>query len=79
MAGTESILSISYLNIRGQTGLNVDKKFQIEDFMKISKCDILHLQEANIENDTFSQCNYILSNFSVIANNAVYSIPVEQL
>ena len=38
--------------------------------MKISKCDILHLQEAHIEEDTFDQCSYILSNFSVIVNNA---------
>ena len=66
----ESILTISYMNIRGQTGLKVEKQFQIEDFMKISKCDILHLQDAHIEDDTFDQCNYILSNFSVIVNNA---------
>ena len=47
------------MNIRGQTGLKVDKQFQIEDFMKTSKCDILHLQEAHVEDDTFDQCNYI--------------------
>ena len=58
------------MNIRGQTGLNVDKQFQIEDFIKANNCDIVHLQEINIENDTFSKCNFIEANFSVISNNA---------
>ena len=66
----DSILSISYINIRGQTGLNIDKQFQIEDFIKVNNCDIIHLQEVNIESDTFSECSYIESNFSLITNNA---------
>ena len=65
-----SLLTISYINIRGQTGLNIDKQFQIEDFIKANNCDIVHLQEINIENDTFSKCSFIESNFSVISNNA---------
>ena len=67
---SESILTISYVNIRGQTGLQVEKQFQIEAFIKINKCDILHLQECHIESDTFSECNFIQSNFTVITNNA---------
>ena len=47
------ILTISYLNIRGQTGFKVDKQFQVEDFLKQSKSDILHLQEIHIEDGTF--------------------------
>ena len=63
-------LVISYLNIHGQTGLQFDKQLQIEQFVKYSKSDIIHLQEINIENDTFSECNFLKSNFSVISNNA---------
>ena len=65
----ESILSISYINIRGHTGLNIDKQYQI-DFIKVNNCDIIHLQEVNIESDTFSECSFIESNFSFITNNA---------
>ena len=66
----KDILTISYLNIKGQTGFKLDKQFQVEDFLKQSKSDILHLQEVHIEDDTFEQCNFIKSNFSVISNNA---------
>ena len=67
----KDILTISYLNIRGQTGFKLDKQFQVEEFLKQSKSDILHLQEIHMEDDSFEQCNYIKSNFSVISNNAV--------
>ena len=66
----QQFLIISYLNIRGQTGLHLDKQYQIEEFLKRSNSDILHLQEANIEENTFAECNYIESNFTVITNNA---------
>ena len=67
----KDILTISYLNIRGQTGFKLDKQFQVEEFLKQSKSDILHLQEIHMEDDSFEQCNYIKSSFSVISNNAV--------
>ena len=67
---SSEVLTISYMNIRCQSGLKVEKQLQIEDFMKYKQCDILHLQEIHIEEDTFKQCNYIWSNFSVISNNA---------
>ena len=38
--------------------------------MRTGNCDILHLQEAHIEDDTFQECSFIESNFSVIINNA---------
>ena len=65
-----SALKISYVNIRGQAGLQIEKQLQIEDFLKDSNSDILHLQEAHIDNDTFGECNFIVSNYSVISNNA---------
>ena len=71
MAGKQKeILVISYLNLRGQTGLQIEKQFQVENFIKENNCDILHLQEAQIDENTFRECNFIESNFSVISNNA---------
>ena len=64
-------LTIAYLNVHGQSGMSVSKQKQIEDFISRKSIDILHTQEINIEEDTFSQCNYILSNYHVIQNNAL--------
>ena len=63
-------LKTSYVNIRGQTGLQIGKQLQIEEFLKHSKSDILNLQETHIVSDTFSDCHFITSNYSVISNNA---------
>ena len=67
---SENILTIGYINIRGQTGLPVAKQLQIEAFARNNNCDILHLQEANILDDTFSSCNLLQSSFNIIENNA---------
>ena len=64
------VLISAFINIRGQTGLPVSKQLQIEQFIKDNNVDILHLQEVNIENDTFSECNTISSNFNIITNNS---------
>ena len=70
MEPTDSIIVVAYLNCHGQTGLNLSKQLQIEDFMKCYEIDILHLQETFIEDDTFSECKYISSNFITIHNNS---------
>ena len=59
----ENILNIAYINIRGQTGLNLEKQQQIEHFIRLH--DILHCQEKNIDKDTFSQCNLISSSYKI--------------
>ena len=64
-------LTIAYLNIHGQSGLSVPKQKQIEDFLRNNDVDILHSQEINIEEDMFSQCHYLSSNYSIIQNNAL--------
>ena len=66
---TKNILTIAYINIRGQTGLPVVKQLQIEDYMKYNKCDILHLQEVYINEDSFSSCDFVNSNFNILPNN----------
>ena len=48
----------------------ISKQKQIEDFLSRENIDILHLQEINVEEETFSQCNFILSNYHVVQNNA---------
>jgi exonuclease III len=64
-------LTIAYLNIHGQSGLNLSKQKQIQDFLKNNFIDILHCQEINIEEDSFSQCNLISSSYNIIQNNSL--------
>ena len=66
---SENILTIAYLNIRGQTGLPVVKQLQIEDFIKHNKCDVVHLQEVFIDDDSFSTCDFLNTNFNILPNN----------
>ena len=64
------ILTISYMNVHGQTKLPTVKQLQIEDFLKYNKIDILHLQESDLDPDSFSTCNFISSSFNIISNNS---------
>ena len=63
-------ISIAYLNIRGQTGLDITKQVQIENFIKTYKIDILNCQEINTTEDSFSQTDFINSSYQIITNNA---------
>ena len=67
----ENVLKIGFMNIRGQTGLTSQKQLQIESFIIREKIDILHLQEINISDDSFSSCSEISSSYNIIANNAI--------
>ena len=64
-------LTIAYLNIQGQTGLNVVKQKQIEYFMKQNDVDILNCQEINIDGESFNNCPFISSKYNILQNNAV--------
>ena len=71
MAATENnVLTISYMNIHGQTKLPTAKQLQIQDFLKFNKIDILQMQEIDIDDATFSECDFISSNFNLISNNS---------
>ena len=59
------------MNIRGQSKLHAEKQLQIENFLKQYKCDILHLQETNIEPETFSSCSFISNNYEILHNNSL--------
>ena len=67
----ENILTVAFLNIRGQSGLPISKQLQIENFIKYNKCDIVHLQEAHIDSDSFSTCDFISSTFNIIPINTL--------
>ena len=58
------------INLRQQSGFKVQKQKQVEDFIHKNRLDICSLEEANIDENTFSQCDFISSSFSVIVNNA---------
>ena len=70
MENSKSVLSIGFMNIRGQTGLTGAKQSQIESFLISQSLDVLHLQEIHITEDSFSSCDRICSSYSVISNNA---------
>ena len=70
MENTNQVLSIGFMNIHGQTGLSSAKQVQIESFLNSQNLDVLHLQEVNITEDSFSNCNQICSSFNIISNNA---------
>ena len=58
------------MNIHGQSKLPAVKQLQIQDFLKYNKIDILHMQEIEINEDTFSECDFISSSFNLISNNS---------
>ena len=64
------ILKVAFLNIHGQTKLPLVKQIQIEDFVKANKIDILHLQEIEISNETFSECSLLATSYNIICNNS---------
>ena len=70
MEDTSNTITIAYMNVHGQTGLDTAKQLQIEYFLKSYKVDILHCQEINISQDTFNNCEYINSAFNILSNNA---------
>ena len=63
-------LNLAYFNIRGQTGLNLSKQLQIENFLKTNNIDIASCQEINIVKETFQDCDFINSSYNIISNNA---------
>ena len=62
---------LAFLNVHGQSGFNLAKQKQIEDFIRGKNIDILHCQEIHIDDECFSQCSYISSNYYIISNNAL--------
>ena len=72
--GFKASIKVGFMNIRGQSKLNIEKQLQIENFLKQQNCDILHLQETNIEPETFSTCSFIFNNYEILQNNSLVCI-----
>ena len=70
MSSPESTLKVATLNIQGQSGLNITKQKQIEDFVKHNKIDILHCQEIETCSNSFQDCSFISSSFNLLPNNS---------
>ena len=70
MTSPDQVLSIGFINIHGQTGLNSAKQSQIESFIVKQKIDVLNLQEINVCDDTFATCDVISSSYNIIPNNS---------
>ena len=66
-----NLVNIAYMNIRGQTGLPLEKQLQIENFLVQNDVDILHCQEIDIAEDTFNECKVISTAYSLISNNSL--------
>ena len=67
---SSNVVNLAYMNIRGQTGLKLDKQLQIENFILQNDIDILHCQEIDVSEDTFNECNLISSSYNIITNNS---------
>ena len=61
------------MNIHGQSKLPIVKQNQIEDFVRQNKIDILHLQEIEICDETFSACDLLSSSYNLLSNNSMNS------
>ena len=70
-ATVNNTLTQAFINIHGQSGLTVTKQKQIEDLIDRNSIDILHCQEINIDEESFNQCSYLNSNYTILQNNAL--------
>ena len=58
-------------HIKGQTKLNFSKQKQIEHFINTHHIDIVNLQEINMDDESFYECDNLMNNYTVIENNAI--------
>ena len=58
------------MNLRGQTQLDITKQKAIEEVIRRGKFDIVMMQEADLKPDTFDECEYIGSNYTIYSNNS---------
>ena len=56
-------LTVSFMNVHGQSNFTVSKQLQIQDILKYKNIDILNLQEVEISSDTFESCDYVNMNY----------------
>ena len=54
-----------------QSGLSVTKQQITQDFIQRNNIDILHCQKINIEEHSFTDCDFINTNFYIYPNKSV--------
>ena len=52
-------MKIAFINTYGQSGLSDQKLLEIESFIENNRLDIVCLQETDVREDTFLQCNIL--------------------
>ena len=62
---TDQNIIVAYLNIQGQSGLNIAKEKQIENFLLRNRIEI------NIDQNSFKQCPLLSANYYITSNNAI--------
>ena len=62
-------ITVAYINCVGQSRFSISKQLEIQSFICSNNVDILHMQECRIDEDTFSQCGFLTSNFNIFSNN----------
>ena len=65
MNNGDNLVNILYLNTRGQTKFTLEKQLQLNDLVRYLKCDIVHLQETDMDENVFEHCHFIKNNFNV--------------
>ena len=70
MSTENRALTVAFMNIQRQTKLPLTKQLQIEDFVKQNKVDILHIQEIEICEESFCDCNFLSESFNILSNNS---------
>jgi hypothetical protein len=73
MEATNTILSVGFINIHGQTGVNSAKQAQIQLFLLKNKLDVLNLQEIHVCDDSFSDSGSKCSSFNIISKYGLAS------
>ena len=64
-------MKIAFINTYGQSGLSDQKLLELESFIEYNRLDIVCLQETDVKEDTFLQCN-ILSRFIFEINCGIF-------
>ena len=62
-------LNVAYINCYDQSKFPISKQLEIKKIICQNNLNIIHMQEIKVDQDSFSQCNFISSNFNIFAIN----------
>ena len=76
---SEDSFKILYINTYAQTKFSNDKQLQLQDLISTYKCDIIHLQEVEVCDEIFQQCQFIKNNFIVRRKKNIVALMLDCL